>query len=117
MSQRAVRRSRLNWVKPEAVCAVILILTGTLSHAQTGEAPFETELRLRQAATAAPNNVAAQRAYAEFLDLYRAPEARATYARLIDALDRSNAPAPERAAAAQRLAVLDLLAGDRDGAT
>jgi hypothetical protein len=86
-------------------------------HAQTGEAPFETEQRLRQAAVAAPNNVAAQRAYAEFLDRYRAPEARATYARLIDALDRSNAPAAERATAAQRLAVLDLLAGDRDNAT
>ena len=68
---------------------------------------------LRQAAASAPNDPSTLRAYAEFLDQHRDPAAREAYARLSQLLQRTNAPAAQRASAAQRLAVLDLLAGDR----
>ena len=70
--------------------------------------------RLRDAATSAPNDAAALRAYAEFLDEHRDPAAREAYARLSQVLERTGAPAEQRAEVAQRLAVLDLLAGDRE---
>src|SRR6202521_3149915 len=69
--------------------------------------------RLRQAATAAPNDPAPLFAYAQFLESHRDPAAREAYASLSQLLQRTNAPAGQRAAVAQRLAVLDLLAGDR----
>ena len=69
---------------------------------------------LRQAATAAPNDPVALRAYAEFLERHHDPAAREIYARLGQLLQRTGAPAGQRAAVAQRLAVLDLLAGDRE---
>ena len=70
--------------------------------------------RLRQAATAAPNDAVTLRAYAEFLDRHHDPAAREAYSRLSQLLQRTSAPAEQRAAVAQRLAVLDLLAGDRE---
>ena len=69
---------------------------------------------LRQAAAAAPNDPVALRAYAEFLERHHDPAARETYARLSQLLQRTSAPAEQRAAVAQRLAILDLLAGDRE---
>jgi hypothetical protein len=69
---------------------------------------------LRQAALAAPNDAVSLRAYAEFLDRHRDPATREVYTRLGQALERSGAPAAQRAAVAERLAVLDLLAGDRE---
>jgi len=69
---------------------------------------------LQQAATAAPNDPVSLRAYAEFLDRHHDPAARETYARLGQLLQRTSAPAEQRAAVARRLAVLDLLAGDRE---
>ena len=69
---------------------------------------------LRQAATAAPNNALTLAAYAEFLEHHHDPAARETYARLSQLLQRTGAPAEQRAAVAQRLVVLDLLAGDRE---
>jgi len=69
---------------------------------------------LRRAATAAPNDPVTLRAYAEFLERHHDPAARETYAKLSQVLQRANAPAEQRAAVAQRLAVLDLLAGDRE---
>ena len=69
---------------------------------------------LRQAATAAPNDPVSLRAYAEFLERHQDPAARETYARLSQLLERTDAPAEQRAAVAQRLAILDLLAGDRE---
>ena len=65
---------------------------------------------------AAPNNPVALRAYAEFLDQHHDPAARENYARLSQLLQRTSAPAEQRAAVAQRLAVLDILAGDREAA-
>jgi hypothetical protein len=69
---------------------------------------------LRQAAAATPNDPATLRAYAEFLERHHDPAAREAYSRLSQLLQRTNASAEQRAAVAQRLAVLDLLAGDRD---
>jgi hypothetical protein len=69
---------------------------------------------LRQAATATPNDPATLRAYAEFLERHHDPTAREAYSRLSQLLQRTNASAEQRAAVAQHLAVLDLLAGDRD---
>ncbi|HYK58980.1 MAG TPA: hypothetical protein VEV85_06070 [Bryobacteraceae bacterium] len=74
------------------------------------------QARLQQAA-AAPNAApAVVRAYAEFLDRYRDPGARNAYERLAQALDRTSAPAADRAAVYRRLAALDLAAGDREAA-
>ncbi len=70
--------------------------------------------RLREAATSAPNDAVALRAYAEFLDEHRDPAAREAYGRLSQVLERTGAPAGQRTEVAQRLAVLDLLAGDRE---
>jgi hypothetical protein len=69
---------------------------------------------LRQAVTAAPNNPIALRAYAEFLERHHDSGAREAYGRLSQLLQRTGAPAEQRAAVAQRLAVLDLMAGDRE---
>ena len=69
---------------------------------------------LRQATTSSPNNPAALRAYAEFLEQHHDPGAREAYARVGQLLQRTNAPAEQRAAVAQRLVVLELLAGDRE---
>jgi hypothetical protein len=103
--------------------ALILFLSGTFVPAQDfagetwqleskGEAAQARE-RLQKAVEASPRDPSALRAYAEFLDRHRDPAARALYARLEQALARN---APERAAILRRLAVLDLLAGDRDAA-
>jgi hypothetical protein len=80
-----------------------------------GEA-VQAQARLRQAAEGTSASAPAVRAYAEFLDRYRDPAARAVYARLAQILERNNAPAGERAAVNRRLAILDLGAGDRDAA-
>ena len=71
---------------------------------------------LRKAATTTPNDPAALRAYAEFLERHHDPGAREAYSRLSQLLQRTGAPADQRAAVAQRLAVLDLLAADREAA-
>src|SRR5258708_6193022 len=76
----------------------------------------QVQTRLQDAAASADANAAAVRAYAEFLDRFRDPGARAAYAKLAQILERSNAPAAERASVNRRLAVLDLVAGDRDAA-
>ncbi|HVO98529.1 MAG TPA: hypothetical protein VMT15_10710 [Bryobacteraceae bacterium] len=75
-----------------------------------GEAQQARE-RLKKAAAASPADPSALRAYAEFLDRHRDPEAREVYSRLQQVL-----PVPEKMSVLRRLAVLDLLAGDRDSA-
>src|SRR5580704_738093 len=82
----------------------------------TGQAA-EAQVRLERAASATPVNLAALRAYAEFLDRYHDPVARQAYLRLTQALDTAAAPAAQRAQAYRRLASLDLAVGDRDAAT
>src|SRR5690349_9471027 len=73
--------------------------------------------RLRQGATAAPIDTAAMRAYAEFLERHHDPAAREAYGQLAEALRATNAAPEQRAAVAHRLAVLELLAGDRQAAS
>ena len=70
---------------------------------------------LARAAQASPNNVAALTAYAEFLDRYGDPGAREAYGKLLAAL-RNGGDSARAAAVARRLALLDLLAGDRAAA-
>lgn len=70
--------------------------------------------QLRQAAVAAPNDPVPLRVYAEFLERHHDPAAREAYTRLSQLLQRTSAPGDQRAVVAQRLAVLDLLAGDRE---
>src|SRR6185436_20891478 len=81
-----------------------------------GEAAQARE-RLQRAADAAPIDARTLRVYAEFLNRHRDPAAREVYAKLSAALEKSNAPQAERAAALRTLVILDLLAGDRAAAT
>ena len=76
----------------------------------------ELETRLERAANATPPNAAAIRTYAEFLERYRDPAARAQYAKLARLLDNTSAWASDRAQAYRQLTLLDLEAGDRDAA-
>lgn len=80
-----------------------------------GEA-LQARERLQKAVEGAPSDAASLRAYAEFLDRHRDPEARDIYARLARTLTTSNAPQEQRAAVARRLAILDLIAGDQGAA-
>lgn len=77
---------------------------------------IEARGRLQKAAEASPRDPAALRAYAEFLDRHRDPAARAVYVRLDDVLPRDANHKSERTALLRRLAILDLIAGDRDSA-
>lgn len=77
----------------------------------------EAEQRLREAAASAPDDLAALRSYAEFLDRHRSPATRQAYAALADAMQRNGAPAADRAAVDRRLAMLALLDGDRAAAS
>ncbi len=70
---------------------------------------------LAQAAQSNPSDPRALTAYAEFLDRYGDPGARQAYSKLLAVL-RSSGDTARTAVIARRLAVLDLLAGDRDGA-
>src|ERR1035441_10907722 len=67
---------------------------------------------LARATQASPNSVAVWTAYAEFLDRYGDPGAREAYGSLLTAL-RDGGDTEGGATVARRLALLDLLAGDR----
>jgi hypothetical protein len=67
---------------------------------------------LARATQASPNSVAVWTAYAEFLDRYGDPGAREAYGNLLVAL-RDGGDSARAATVARRLALLDLLAGDR----
>lgn len=75
------------------------------------------ERMLRQTAAGSPDSAVAQRAYAEFLERHRNNQARAAYEKLAAVLERSNGSAADRAAVQRRIAVLDLVSGDRAAAT
>src|SRR6476469_6389235 len=68
---------------------------------------------LARAAAANPSNVAALTQYAEFLERYGDPAARDAYTKLLAALQNSG-DKQRAGVVARRLAVLDLLAGDRE---
>src|ERR1039457_1511820 len=67
---------------------------------------------LARATQASPNSVPVWTAYAEFLDRYGDPGAREAYGTLLTAL-RDSGDAARAATVSRRLAMLDLLAGDR----
>ncbi|MCU1233486.1 MAG: hypothetical protein JWP63_1453, partial [Candidatus Solibacter sp.] len=71
---------------------------------------------LARAAQASPNNIAAWSAYAEFLDRYGDPGARDAYGKVLAALNTSGDSA-RAAAVARRLALLDMVYGDRGSAS
>ncbi len=71
--------------------------------------------QLQRAVEAAPADIGALTAWAEFLDQRRDPAARTAYARLLDALPASG-DAGRRAEVARRLAVLALIEGDKAAA-
>src|SRR5437879_2522615 len=72
-------------------------------------------IALARAVQHSPGDVAALTAYAEFLDRYGDPGAREAYSKLLAQL-RTSGDSAHSAAIAKHLAVLDLLAGDREGA-
>src|SRR5438270_3830234 len=63
-----------------------------------------------------PGNVSALTAYAEFLERHNDAETREAYSKLLAQL-RASGDTARAAAIARRLAILDLLAGDREGAS
>src|SRR5947208_1839486 len=67
---------------------------------------------LARAAQASPNNVAALTAYAEFLDRYGDPQARDAYSKVLAAL-RTSGDSTRAAAVSRRMALLDLIAGNK----
>src|SRR3954453_8307410 len=74
-----------------------------------------TRATLARAAQASPSNPAALTAYAEFLDRYGDPGVREAYGKLLASL-QSGSDQARTAAVARKLAVLDLMAGDRAAA-
>ena len=115
-----LRRNRSKGSRWMAVCLVFSAwatgqdLATQAWHLERGGDGEQALASLRQAAAAGPNDPVALRAYAEFLERHHDPAAREIYARLGQLLQRTGAPAGQRAAVSQRLAVLDLLAGDRE---
>ncbi len=99
------------------VVAVVLLIGAQLPLCafQAGDTPSR-RASLAHAASAEPNNIAAQFAYAQFLESYGDPAAREAYAHALSAAQRANDP-PRTGEAAQRLTMLDLMAGDRASAT
>ena len=70
---------------------------------------------LAQAVQTAPNSIPALTRYAEFLERHADPGAREAYQHLASAL-KSSGDSAAAASVAHRLAILDLLAGDRESA-
>src|ERR1039458_2905997 len=70
---------------------------------------------LARQAEANPNHIAAWVEYAEFLDRYGDPAAREAYAKLLEAA-RAAGDSARASAVMRRLALLELLAGDRNAA-
>lgn len=92
------------------ICAVVFSTLGAVL-AEGQQDPRETLDRLERAVRQSPRDAAALSAYAEFLDQHHDPRARQAFQHLYD-----NASGAAKLQAARRLAVLDLLAGDRESA-
>jgi hypothetical protein len=76
----------------------------------------EAQRLLRSSAAGTGADPAAQKAYAEFLEQHRDPDARAAWEQLLATLERRQAPRAEQDAARHHIAILSLLLGDRLGA-
>ena len=104
---------------PRWLASLILTVSLPAAFAQQSAAQLEAagdsvgaRNALARAAQANPNNIAALTAYAEFLDRYGDPQARDAYGKLAAAL-RNSGDSARGNAAAHRLALLDLLAGNK----
>src|SRR5450631_636452 len=117
-------------MKASLLCVVIVLASASSPHLgaqsldsiQKMEASGETaEARsaLARATQTNPNSAPAWTAYAEFLDRYGDPAAREAYGKLLDVLRNGpdSASTARAATVARRLALLDLLAGDRVAAS
>ena len=82
---------------------------------EAGSDPLAARSALARAAQSNPNSVSALTAYAEFLDRHGDPQAREAYGNLLTALRKSGDTA-HAAAISHRVALLDLIAGDKAGA-
>src|SRR4029077_10349444 len=113
-------------MKASLLCAIVslasfsspVVEAQSLDSIQRMEASGDTmgaRTALARAAQASPNSVTAWTAYAEFLDRYGDPGARDAYGKLLTALHNGGDTA-RAAAVARRVALLDLLAGDRTAA-
>jgi hypothetical protein len=94
--------------------AMILMAAPLFSRPLQNDAASE-RAALAQAADAHPDNLEDQLRYAEFLDRYGDPGARAAYAKTLAAAQRAG-DSTRAGAVARKLAIFDLLAGDRDAA-
>ena len=114
-------------MKASLVYAIVIIVSASsaalgeqnLDQIQKLEASGDTvgaRTALAHAAQSNPNSVPAWTAYAEFLDRYGDPGARDAYAKVLAALNNSGDTA-RGAVVARRLALLDLVNGDRGSAT
>ena len=88
---------------------VVLLFVLSPSFAQRGERPDRASLG--RAAQSNPNNVAAWKSYAEFLDRYGDPGARDAYNKLLAAA-RNSGDTATAASVEHRLKLYNLLAGD-----
>ncbi len=113
-------------MKASLLCAIVIFVSNpsaargqqNLDQVQKMEALGDSagaRATLVRAAQASPNNVAALTAYAEFLDRYGDPAARDAYAKVLAAL-QSSGDTTRGATVARRLAVLDMMSGDRNAA-
>src|SRR5271157_34259 len=108
-----MRRTGEAVMKPLALAAGLLVaLNFAALWGQSGEASGDRAARDRAAGGNSPQALAA---YAESLDRRGDPAAREVDIRLVDARKRTG-DTSGAAAAARRLAILDLLAGDREAA-
>ena len=90
--------------------SLVLFLSHFPNFAQPTPGEKPDRAALAQAARANPNNVAAQTAYAEFLDRYGDPAAAGAYRQLLTAL-RNSGDTARAAAVEHRARIFDLLAG------
>ncbi len=103
-------------MRASPIFAAIVIFGGQFAlHADQSPNASVQRNALAHAASAEPNSVAAQIAYADFLDRYGDPTAREVYGRALTVAQRTG-DKTQTAEAARHLAILDLLAGDRDAA-
>ncbi len=96
--------------------SAILFLTGQIAlEAYQAPDPASQRAALAHAAAAEPNNLSAQTANAEFLERYGDPGAREAYGHALAAAQHAGDKA-RTGDLSRRLAVLDLMAGDREAA-
>src|SRR5664279_5555037 len=95
---------------------IFVFACSPLAGEQDASDSMGARMALARAALGNPNSATAWSAYAEFLDRYGDPGAREAYGKLLEAL-RNGGDSARAATVARRLALLDLMAGDRIAAS